>query len=336
MSIAYITNTSTHLPSTPHPTAINLSEMAWNSSNSQVLQEGNISKSPMPNPRGGNAELEITPPKISLLLEPQFQTTVPHSGRQSIPMRHPLYVQDKNPRAVSPESILQFPQFLIKRNLPDPVENAESEKRVTIWNFKEKRKLSGNSAPFKRNLEEYLRKHPDWQEYVGQDKDTNGKRLMPKKRRNPSSTPQPTPTKAPTTPAEQITDFLPDESETCEPVPLYIRPVECAMEVRAQQLDVKRKLYESEEAAHRAEEQKLREMEKQRLMEVLALVSKRRHQRAKDWKYAQDEAQRVRNERAVALQHERQKWLIKDEQQQQAVITQSSNRVSLWKRARLV
>jgi len=43
-------------------------------------------------------------------------------------------------------------------------------KRVTIWNWREKRKLSGNSAPFKKNLQEYIRMHPDWEMYVGQDK----------------------------------------------------------------------------------------------------------------------------------------------------------------------
>merc|ERR1712164_114708 len=59
-----------------------------------------------------------------------------------------------------------------------------AEKRVTIWNWREQRKLSGNSAPFKKNLQEYLRKHPDWEEYVGQDKDENGKKsFAPKKRR---------------------------------------------------------------------------------------------------------------------------------------------------------
>merc|ERR1712054_438594 len=57
-----------------------------------------------------------------------------------------------------------------------------AEKRVTIWNWKEQRKLSGNSAPFKKNLQEYIRKHPDWEEYVGQDKDAQtGKKLSPKK-----------------------------------------------------------------------------------------------------------------------------------------------------------
>merc|ERR1712167_488145 len=59
-----------------------------------------------------------------------------------------------------------------------------AEKRVTIWNWREQRKLSGNSAPFKKNLQEYLRKHPDWEEYVGQDKDENGKKsFAPRKRR---------------------------------------------------------------------------------------------------------------------------------------------------------
>lgn len=55
------------------------------------------------------------------------------------------------------------------------------EKRVTIWNWREKRKLSGNAAPFRRNLHEYLRKHPDWEEYKGQDRDLNGKKLIKKR-----------------------------------------------------------------------------------------------------------------------------------------------------------
>lgn len=58
----------------------------------------------------------------------------------------------------------------------------DAEKRVTIWNWREQRNLSGNSAPFKKNLQEYIRKHPDWEEYVGQDKDAQtGKKLPAKK-----------------------------------------------------------------------------------------------------------------------------------------------------------
>merc|ERR1712086_293319 len=72
-----------------------------------------------------------------------------------------------------------------RKTQPVIVEDDEdAEKRVTIWNWREQRKLSGNSAPFKKNLQEYLRKHPDWEEYVGQDKDENGKKnFSPKKRR---------------------------------------------------------------------------------------------------------------------------------------------------------
>merc|ERR1712093_699144 len=65
-------------------------------------------------------------------------------------------------------------------------QDEDAEKRVTIWNWREQRKLSGNSAPFKKNLKEYIRKHPDWEEYVGQDKDVNGKKLSPKKMKPPA------------------------------------------------------------------------------------------------------------------------------------------------------
>lgn len=47
----------------------------------------------------------------------------------------------------------------------------EPEQRVTIWNRVEQRKLSGNSAPFRKNLGEYIRKHPEWELYAGQDKE---------------------------------------------------------------------------------------------------------------------------------------------------------------------
>lgn len=69
----------------------------------------------------------------------------------------------------------------------DDENDPDAEKRVTIWNWREQRKLSGNSAPFKKNLKDYIRKHPDWEEYVNQDKDAlTGKKLSPKKMKPPA------------------------------------------------------------------------------------------------------------------------------------------------------
>merc|ERR1719409_771150 len=90
-------------------------------------------------------------------------------------------------RMSSPKSALEMPTILTSTKSKPPVhieDDEDAEKRVTIWNWREQRKLSGNSAPFKKNLQEYLRKHPDWEEYIGQDKDENGKKnFAPKKRR---------------------------------------------------------------------------------------------------------------------------------------------------------
>lgn len=43
-------------------------------------------------------------------------------------------------------------------------------RRITVWNRQTKRKVSGNAAPMEKNLQEYLKKHPECEMYHGQDK----------------------------------------------------------------------------------------------------------------------------------------------------------------------
>merc|ERR1712086_652988 len=53
---------------------------------------------------------------------------------------------------------------------PVKMETVEpTEKRVTMWNRVEMRKISGNAAPKARNVDQYLRRHPDVEVFNGQD-----------------------------------------------------------------------------------------------------------------------------------------------------------------------
>jgi len=254
--------------------------------------------------------------------------------------------EDEN-RVESPKTIMDVPRIFTGRNSPSTPKTDKSvegdddngEKRVTIWNWREKRKLSGNSAPFKKNLHEYLRKHPDWEEYRGQDKDMNGKKLSPKKRREQNanstpSTPQATPTKAPM--PEPAKHHLPEPVDISDAVPIFLQSTDDAAKTRTQEMAARRRSIEEEEARQRREEQ---DAETKRIAEAMEVVRRSELQRATAWKAAQQEAQRIQAERDVsklqAEQSKKKKRQIEDEQNQQAVITQAVSRVATWKRIRL-
>mmetsp|Transcript_8550 Transcript_8550/g.17323 ORF Transcript_8550/g.17323 Transcript_8550/m.17323 type:complete len:151 (+) Transcript_8550:196-648(+) len=56
--------------------------------------------------------------------------------------------------------------------MPSPMVEVSSgdNERVAIWQRVERRKIAGNAAPCRKNLADYLAKHPACEVYNGQDK----------------------------------------------------------------------------------------------------------------------------------------------------------------------
>ena len=61
----------------------------------------------------------------------------------------------------------------------------DETRRVTVWNPKTGKKLSGNAGVFKRNLARYLRTHPDWIVWSGQDKEAFRKKRFQVQEQSP-------------------------------------------------------------------------------------------------------------------------------------------------------
>jgi len=118
-----------------------------------------------------------------------------------------LNIKTASGRVVSPENVLEtanavFQASPSKAPLNQDVEAladqyyGDPEQRVTIWNRIEQRKLSGNSAPFRKNIVQYIRKHPEWELYMGQDKEgyVPGSNMMPLPPQRPPSSRHQSPT----------------------------------------------------------------------------------------------------------------------------------------------